>query len=1568
MLRWLLVAVLLGVVRTESTARAPEYISVQCDPRYLQATIAKRIPDFDRAPLPNVDKAYDSSWFLVVSLPSGRKDTFTVEEARVRGIDLYDTADHLVLRVNHSLDYVKVEQFRNIKGYKVDVVLEHGSALPLLSISIPLVCIHDAFHCNETHLVVVMPEMCEDPLEGLTINGQNVNLAALEKKLVGLQKISENSSRGYVIEISKKSPLLSQMACQISGESGTTYSLHLVLNFRRMQEPYLVRLSWACPCKAFTPAPAYFCDESTGRLAVFFGPVRGTNIILDQIEINGVSIHDLPPERAKDYIFEVDKTSEPEVYTIYVETFSFAPAVKLLAQTTNSRTYWASVKVVAKDSDGALQYLVGNMTCTFLYEKSQVSCYEDYYLLKLITEDIASFAITINRRPLAELAGMGYNVLQSGVFTIIMAKPDAPLNEIQALQNGTLLRGFKVLLLGANDDVGFTVMCPFSGSDAQCHSESLVLTATFGPVLGSQVELLQVQLNNMSLLGLAADLATDYKFGIIPTSQMGVFNVFVEAFAVGTEVAVVSQTNDSRTYWAQVMVDVKNEKEVHFVFTKNISCTFPYQKSGRVLCFEEALLLELVSADVANFAITVGGWSVDELAGMGYRLLQKGDSSIVVSMPDAAFNKLQIFPNGTTSRSFTTLLRNAYGVKEDYLVNCNSASNDILRCNSTHLVVVLLNDCSKSLLNITINGWALQQEVLKDVMMSLRELDDQGHQLVLEASKRSSLLSRKNCQFGNEQGVAYGFDLELESCKHLWPIMYMSLSCPCEHHLGDAPTFACDVKTQRMAANFGPVFGTRIEMIEMKVNGLSSDCLAVASNSDYKCVVVRTSIPGAFTVYVEANVVGTAVAVLDQTESSRTYWANIVLRVRNENNVSFDFMGNMTCIFPCCEPGRILCSEETLFLSLATVDVVGFSMTIGGHPVTKLARMGYEVLEQEGSTIVMATPDAALNDVKVLPNGTAVTTFTVTLSNDFGVVEDHKVVCSLPAKDFIACNETHIEAIMSESYSEALQNLSFNGQAFQLGELAQVLVRVRAEQRDQEQVTIIEVSKKSPLLLRQGCQAGSERGVTWIMELLLYLKDVQPHIVQKSLACPCEVEISTFPTLEASGQVVCTTDAMRLELATAAIAGFEITVRGRPLLELAGMGYSLERKDNLTIITAAPNAEFNIAQFLPNGTTVHTFVVYLNNSHGASWEYMVTCAFQTSVCAPGGYMQIEVWANSTVPRLNLAAVHLAYDQSCLPQLITSEKVVFSFPLSACGTRKVVQGAVVHYENDILVKSELVLGTILRDSEYRLHVVCEHNPEDRIAVGFLVNTIMPMLPLLQEGPLDLRLRVFHDGAFNTSYGRQEHPVLRVLREPIHLQLELHGHSDPTLELFLDDCWATSNADSLSQPQWILVADGCANGDDDYPTIFHSVTSETGLLNPPSHNKRFEVKAFAFTDASGVPLQSLVYFHCSAVVCDLSRPDVEQCKPSCVGAASPSRMLHRSLRARRASLNDLRGTASLKEPVIVMVTKSQQIGTKEADYIQRKQILMWTAGLLSITFFLIGILLLFFHPHLTSIVSI
>uniref|UniRef100_A0A8C4QJD2 ZP domain-containing protein n=1 Tax=Eptatretus burgeri TaxID=7764 RepID=A0A8C4QJD2_EPTBU len=415
------------------------------------------------------------------------------------------------------------------------------------------------------------------------------------------------------------------------------------------------------------------------------------------------------------------------------------------------------------------------------------------------------------------------------------------------------------------------------------------------------------------------------------------------------------------------------------------------------------------------------------------------------------------------------------------------------------------------------------------------------------------------------------------------------------------------------------------------------------------------------------------------------------------------------------------------------------------------------------------------------------------------------LVCVL---DAFHCYKTHLVVVMPEMCEEPLEGLTINGQDVNLEELEKKLVSLQKISengsrgyiieisRKKRRVTVIDVSKKSPLLLRQECQVGTSR------------------------------------------------------------------------------------------------------------------------------EYVVTCAFQTSICAPGGYMEFEVWANSIVPRLSLATVRLIDDQSCLPQLITSEKVVFSFPLSACGTRKVVQGAVVHYENEVFSKSELVLGTILRNSEYRLLVVCEHHPEDTIAVGFLVNTSMPMLPVLQEGPLNLLLRVFHDGAFNMPYGQQEHPVFRVLREPIHLQLELNGRSDPTLELFLDDCWATSNADPLSQPQWIVVADGCANGGDDYPTIFHSVTSEVGLLNPPSRTKRFDVKAFIFTDASGVPSQSLVYFHCSAVVCDLSRPDVEQCKPSCVGAASPSRMMRRSLRARRASMDDLRGTASLKEPVIVMVTELQQ----------------------------------------------
>lgn len=53
---------------------------------------------------------------------------------------------------------------------------------------------------------------------------------------------------------------------------------------------------------------------------------------------------------------------------------------------------------------------------------------------------------------------------------------------------------------------------------------------------------------------------------------------------------------------------------------------------------------------------------------------------------------------------------------------------------------------------------------------------------------------------------------------------------------------------------------------------------------------------------------------------------------------------------------------------------------------------------------------------------------------------------------------------------------------------------------------------------------------------------------------------------------------------------------------------------------------------------------------------------------------------------------------------------------------------------------------------------------------------------------------------------DYPVVKLLRDPIYVEVSIHQRTDPSLELRLDQCWATPSADALLQPQWPLLVNG------------------------------------------------------------------------------------------------------------------------------------------------------------------
>lgn len=50
------------------------------------------------------------------------------------------------------------------------------------------------------------------------------------------------------------------------------------------------------------------------------------------------------------------------------------------------------------------------------------------------------------------------------------------------------------------------------------------------------------------------------------------------------------------------------------------------------------------------------------------------------------------------------------------------------------------------------------------------------------------------------------------------------------------------------------------------------------------------------------------------------------------------------------------------------------------------------------------------------------------------------------------------------------------------------------------------------------------------------------------------------------------------------------------------------------------------------------------------------------------------------------------------------------------------------------------------------------------------------------------------------------MVKVLRDPIYVEVSLRYRTDPGLRLLLHHCWATPSPDPLHHPQWALLESG------------------------------------------------------------------------------------------------------------------------------------------------------------------
>ncbi|NWX86068.1 ZP2 protein, partial [Nothoprocta pentlandii] len=292
-----------------------------------------------------------------------------------------------------------------------------------------------------------------------------------------------------------------------------------------------------------------------------------------------------------------------------------------------------------------------------------------------------------------------------------------------------------------------------------------------------------------------------------------------------------------------------------------------------------------------------------------------------------------------------------------------------------------------------------------------------------------------------------------------------------------------------------------------------------------------------------------------------------------------------------------------------------------------------------------------------------------------------------------------------------------------------------------------------------------------------------------------------------------------------------------------------------------------------------------------------------AVCTQDGYMDFEVLADSTKPPLNLDTLRLR-DPSCKPvfKSALNDRVWFHVPLNGCGTRYWFDGERIIYENEVrALWADLPLRRISRDSELRLTVLCSFSNGDA-SLTIKVDSLPSLAASMNQGPLSLVLLSYPEDSYRHPYRDDQYPIVRYLRQPIFLEVQVLNRNDPNLQLVLDDCWATASKEPNSLPQWNIVVDGCEYELDSYKTVFHPVGHGVSYAN---YRQRLEVKTFAFMSGDKA-LPGLVYFHCSVLICNRFQPDSPLCSTRC---PKPSRSKRESGKPAMNSVVSLRGPVLL-----------------------------------------------------------
>ncbi|GAB0196631.1 zona pellucida sperm-binding protein 2 [Grus japonensis] len=290
-------------------------------------------------------------------------------------------------------------------------------------------------------------------------------------------------------------------------------------------------------------------------------------------------------------------------------------------------------------------------------------------------------------------------------------------------------------------------------------------------------------------------------------------------------------------------------------------------------------------------------------------------------------------------------------------------------------------------------------------------------------------------------------------------------------------------------------------------------------------------------------------------------------------------------------------------------------------------------------------------------------------------------------------------------------------------------------------------------------------------------------------------------------------------------------------------GYKLLADGHNLIFQVAFTAT-GVVSYKHNDKVLHTValkLMYGLPEHSLTVESRMLCAPGPAICN-ATHMTVAIPAfPGTLVAVGVEDKTIPMDQLQENGIVLDMKTGVKLYISRGVLKSRFDGEKIVYENEVrALWADLPLRRISRDSELRLTVLCSFSNGDA-SLSVKVDNLPPPAASVNRGPLSLVLLSYPEDSYRQPYHDDQYPIVRYLRQPIFLEVQVLNRNDPNLYLVLDDCWATASQNPSSLPQWNIVVDGCEYDLDSYRTVFHPVGHGVSYAN---YRQRLEVKTFAF----------------------------------------------------------------------------------------------------------------------------